>query len=256
QMGIQKTTKLAIPEDVTRGFSRACEFKVLEILCSLVKRDYRVLDIGCGTGKFITTPLGYLGANIVGIDNDPLSIEQAGKNNPHSTVSFLCCAGESFECSPGFDLIICNSVLEHTKEPLRVLRNIKTLLRPDGTVFIGIPNGYGWYEAENLIPRTLSRFRLWKRLENYVLSQKVARDTLSQDNPHIHFFTIKNFMNLAAQAGLEVYRQINIEIIDGPVVNRTLLKVPALARWNVEWANMLPASLVTSWVFLLRHKVS
>lgn len=114
-----------IPKEATESFSRSCEFKTLEILCDLVTRGTKVLEIGCGTGRFISIPLGYLGASIVGVDQDQANIEYAIKINPHSNVSFVCSPGENFKSSDKFDLIICNHVLEHISEPGKMLRNMK-----------------------------------------------------------------------------------------------------------------------------------
>lgn len=243
---------MLIPAKATRGFTRASEFKILDILCGLVTRKSEVLEIGCGTGMFVSIPLGYLGIKILGIDSDPRSIEYAIRNNPHHNVSFICSSGEDFKTERKFDLIICNYVLEHLAHPLTMLQNISRLLKHDGTAFVCIPNGFGWHEIENFIPRLLAKTRFGKKLQEYVLNRKL-RDSLNPDSPHVQFFTVSRFTQLAQQSNLRILKRINLEVADGPVTNRTLLKIPALAGWNVDNAGKVPSSTVASWIFLLGH---
>jgi SAM-dependent methyltransferase len=241
-----------IPKEATESFSRSCEFKTLEILCGLVTRETKVLEIGCGTGRFISIPLGYLGASILGIDQDQANIEYAKKINPHSNVSFVCSPGETFKASHKFDLIICNHVLEHISEPEKMLRNMKALLKQDGLVFLGIPNGYGPFEFENFIPRILARARLGKYIEGRILQNRL-KDSVNPNSPHIRFFTVGKIDKLIREAGFKVERKINREILGGPVSNRTILKIPKVVKWNTSQADSLPSWMVTAWIFLLRH---
>lgn len=241
-----------IPKEATESFSRSFEFKTLEILCDLVTRGTKVLEIGCGTGRFISIPLGYLGASIVGVDQDQANIEYAIKINPHSNVSFVCSPGENFKSSDKFDLIICNHVLEHIGEPGKMLRNMKTLLKQDGLVFLGIPNGYGPFEIENFIPRILARARLGKYVERRILQNRL-KDSVNPNSPHIQFFTVGKINKLIREAGFKVERKINREILGGPVSNRTILKIRKVVKWNTSKADLLPSWMVTAWIFLLRH---
>jgi 2-polyprenyl-3-methyl-5-hydroxy-6-metoxy-1,4-benzoquinol methylase len=241
-----------IPKEATEGFTRACEFKTIEILCGLITPETKILEIGCGTGRFISIPLGYLGASILGVDKDRTSIEYANRINPHSNVSFVCSPGESFKASHKFDLIICSHVLEHVSEPRKILQNIKALLKKNGVVFLGIPNGYGPFEIENFVPRILSKTHLGKQVERHILKHQL-KDSVNPDSPHIQFFTVGKITKLVKEAGFKVERKINREILGGPISNRTILKIPNLVKWNTSKADLLPSWMATAWILLLRH---
>lgn len=55
-----------------------------------------------------------------------------------------------------FDLVICCHVLEHTKAPSRAARNIQTLLKPGGLVFVATP----WSQAFHAAPDDYWRFSM------------------------------------------------------------------------------------------------
>ena len=80
------------------------------------KSELKILDVGCGTGEFITIPLGCLGVSVLGIDTHLPSIEYARKKNPFKDVTFECISIDELS-DPQFDLIICSEVLEHLENP-------------------------------------------------------------------------------------------------------------------------------------------
>jgi SAM-dependent methyltransferase len=53
-----------------------------------------------------------------------------------------------------FDLVICNHVLEHTRDPMRAARNIESVLRPGGIAYIATP----WSQAFHATPDDYWRF--------------------------------------------------------------------------------------------------
>ena len=69
----------------------------------------------------------------------------------------ICGAGSSLKAGLGeeaFDLIVCCRVLEHTGDPWRAARNIESLLRPGGHVFVSA----AWSQAFHATPDDLWRF--------------------------------------------------------------------------------------------------
>ncbi|MDA2935714.1 class I SAM-dependent methyltransferase [Patescibacteria group bacterium AH-259-L05] len=46
-----------------------------------------------------------------------------------------------------FDSVICTQVLEHVKEPKKVLNEIFRILKPGGTIYISAPQGWGVHQA-------------------------------------------------------------------------------------------------------------
>ena len=92
----------------------------------------KILDIGCGPGWL----LSYLNNNWekYGVEISKFASKNASKfgkvfNGPLEEFS-----GENF------DIIVMNHVIEHIKDPLLAIKNVKTMLKEDGTLIIGTPD--------------------------------------------------------------------------------------------------------------------
>jgi SAM-dependent methyltransferase len=102
--------------------------------------DAKILDLGCGTGEFISE-LKKRGCQVWGLDFDRKAIkiarQQFGLENVYS-LSF-----EEFfkkENLPKFDIITFFEVLEHLDNPLEFVQNVKSLLKPDGRIVLSVPS--------------------------------------------------------------------------------------------------------------------
>jgi SAM-dependent methyltransferase len=86
----------------------------------------RVLDFGCGRGKFLDVlkPCGWVTFGI-----EP-AIDAAFSSHARLT---------SIPEEPTFDLVIAHHVLEHVTNPLALLRQFAAATRPGGYLFVGVP---------------------------------------------------------------------------------------------------------------------
>ena len=97
----------------------------------------RVADLGCGVG-LVTALLAELvgpGGHVVGIDASGAQLAQARErlNGSGADVSFVeASATETGLTRGSFDLVYCRFLLIHLPEPERALREMFTLLKPDG----------------------------------------------------------------------------------------------------------------------------
>ena len=96
----------------------------------------RVLDIGSGLGYFSLQFTG-LGADVLAVDVDIMSLDFISENYGINT-QYLDVENEILP-DGGFDLILIGEVLEHIKNPLRLLRKAKACLNPDGQIMISTP---------------------------------------------------------------------------------------------------------------------
>jgi SAM-dependent methyltransferase len=100
--------------------------------------DGHVLDIGCGTGDRIRppmTPYGIELSNVLHTKSDALMREWGG----------YCMHGAGAEAiwkfdEAQFDGIVMFSYLEHETDVIEVLKGAHRALKPDGGVFIRVPN--------------------------------------------------------------------------------------------------------------------
>jgi 2-polyprenyl-3-methyl-5-hydroxy-6-metoxy-1,4-benzoquinol methylase len=99
-------------------------------------KSIRLLDAGCGNGDFleVATRLGFA---TVGLDPDPKAAEagrQAGLDIRSGTLP-----GSGLEAN-SFDHATLKDVLEHLHQPLQALREIRSLLKPGGRIWVSQPN--------------------------------------------------------------------------------------------------------------------
>ena len=125
-----------------------------------LKNKSAVLELGCGSGELINAIAErFDGLNkIVAVDffNRPEKLDKK--------VEFIKQDIENLNLSGTFDLVILNQVLEHIKNPLGLLTNIKKNLNPYGRVLIVVPNRRGFNnEARVYLPEHGKHYFLWDR---------------------------------------------------------------------------------------------
>ena len=103
----------------------------------------KVLDIGAGTGAFLST-MDKAGWNVTGIEPDEIARENAKKLYGLS----LQTPQELFNLPPqSFDAITMWHVLEHVHELHEYMYQLKKLLKPTGCLFVAVPN-YTCYDEK------------------------------------------------------------------------------------------------------------
>jgi SAM-dependent methyltransferase len=94
----------------------------------------KILDLGCGPGSM---PAQLAGLNVTGVDVDPKSISR--------TFPSACADSHRLPfAGASFDLVICHHTLEHFHDIPGTIREIRRVLRPDGRLFVSVPDGYSF----------------------------------------------------------------------------------------------------------------
>lgn len=107
---------------------RAIEEKRVELIRTL-KSDGRLLDIGCGRGFFIKSAVRY-GYKVEGLESIHLAAKEASEYL--DAVIHVSDIQNSLTIEENFDIITMWETLEYFTDPLEALKNVKTLLKPDG----------------------------------------------------------------------------------------------------------------------------
>jgi SAM-dependent methyltransferase len=98
----------------------------------------RVLDLGCRDGALTQAYAG--GNEIVGVDADREALAEAQKLGIETRWADLD------ELLPfedeSFDVIVAGELLEHLRDPWRVVAEVHRVLRPGGTFVASVPNAY------------------------------------------------------------------------------------------------------------------
>ena len=160
----------ACPDPFYFGYSRP------EVVPLVPESARRVLDIGCGAGRLGEAIKQRQQASVCGIELDARAAEAARQRLDHVW------AGDverlDIQIAPGsFDAIVCADVLEHLREPGRLLEQAREWLSPDGRLIASIPNvrhhsvvrsllqGNWTYESAGLLDRTHLRFFTRREIE-------------------------------------------------------------------------------------------
>jgi 2-polyprenyl-3-methyl-5-hydroxy-6-metoxy-1,4-benzoquinol methylase len=159
----------------------------------LVGEGRRVLELGPASG-YMSEILSARGCTVVGIELDPEMAAQAAQYCERMIVGDLDTLDlESELGDDDFDVIVAADVLEHLRDPLRLLCRLRHFLRPDGHLVVSLPN----------VAHASVRLALLEGRFDY-------RDLGLLDRTHLRFFTRESIARLFDEAELaitELHRQ-------------------------------------------------
>lgn len=194
------------------------------LVADMVAPGSRVLDLGCGDGELLR-----LLADTRAVDGRGLELSQRGVND---------CVAKGLSVIQGdadtdlaaypddaFDYVILSQTLQATRRPKAVL---ESLLRIGRHAIVSFPN-----------------FGHWRvRLDIAFRGRMPVNDRLPYswyDTPNIHFCTVRDFLELAAEVGAKVERGVVLDRAGRPMRGSTPWWV-----WNI-WGEQ--------GVFLLRRSL-
>jgi len=102
-------------------------------------RGQRVLDVGCAAG--LLTASAVQAALLLGLDRDPAVLQHARAHGYEVLRVDLDTPDRLPLPDAGFDVVLALDVLEHLAAPLRLLRELRRVLRPGGLLILAVPNG-------------------------------------------------------------------------------------------------------------------
>ena len=224
--------------------------------------DPSILDIGCGTGEFLTLPLARKGWRITGLDIHPASVESAtvlAADLPRA--KFVCATLD--HVANRFEAIILSEVIEHVSDPHMLLEKIRLKLKENGVLILTLPNGYGPFEIDQYLSK---KNFLWIRsLYGWYVRRIREKDkavaTHNEESPHINFYTWPAIQELIQLSGFRVVKYRARTFIAGDYASVLLhalrvMRVPTewLTRCNAAIADQLPPRLVSGWMFVCKAR--
>jgi SAM-dependent methyltransferase len=124
----------ALPEDPEPwAWQRRCALLLAE-----VRPGERVLDLGCGAGRFVRA-LGDAGADPVGVEISEAALERARRNAPGADLRLLEPDGSVPLEHGSVDLVWCSEVLEHVADTAHLLLEARRVLKPSGRLLVTVP---------------------------------------------------------------------------------------------------------------------
>lgn len=136
---------------------------IFELISKAIKVDnsVRALQMGCSNG-YETEQLSRLFQKLDVIDGSSVFIERLKTENKFNNIRYIYSLFEEFDVedvSLKYDFVFCNYVLEHVFDSVAVLKQIKKILKPGGSLIVVVPN------ANALSRRIAQQMNLVKDLE-------------------------------------------------------------------------------------------
>jgi len=154
------------------------KLKLMKEIFPVAEKGWAALDVDCATGE-ITKIIRDKGYATTAIDNNPnlKSLNLDGINFNHIDFYEFC------KNKSTYDFIYCGGVIEHYEDTTDFLLKLKSLLKPNGTMVLGIPNSHPFIE---MLFKT--EWNCW-------------------DKDHISLFTYQEAKDLISSCGLEIIDQ-------------------------------------------------
>jgi len=123
----------------------------------------RVLEVGCGDGKLMDFLKHLSNVSMVGVDVSAPSIDKARAQGFDVHLAAFEALGDVLQAVDPFDVVVLSHVMEHVGDPLGVMRQVASLLKPGGRIYTAVPYSpmsrelAGW-DIQNLPPHHLTRW--------------------------------------------------------------------------------------------------
>lgn len=156
-------------------------------ICSLVEPNKKVLDVGCATGRVAEKLQKEKKCSVVGIEISKEMAVLAKKRCLKVIVANIETLKSLNYPENFFDIILFADVLEHCRNPLEILQNLRKYLSDKGYILISIPNVANW------------EIRLKLLRGNFDYQGGTILDT-----GHLKFFTLSSIKKMVEQAGFTI----------------------------------------------------
>ena len=181
-----------------------------ELLLADVIAGQRVLDLGCGDGRFSAAMVG-AGVSVVGVDAAAEALRRAREHAPEAEFVQVDEGAPLPFADASFDLVWCGETLEHVVDVALLLGEVRRVLVAGGMLLATTPN-----HARLVVA--------YEALAGGPLERR-----LDPRSDHLRFFTARTLRDLLSGAGFD---QVSVIAVDGPPLLRRSLV--ARARLSVS----------------------
>jgi len=191
----------------------------------------RILEVGCGFGSFVLTCVE-AGYDAIGLDPNeydermPVSVLKIAQSRmPPGDHRLVAGYGEDLPFpAETFDVVALFQVLEHVRDPKRVLQQAYRVLKPDGMIYLHMGNYLSFYEGHYdlpwlpLFPKPFAR--IYVRL--------LGRDPGFLE--HLHYTTPPMIEKLLAELGYQKHRNVAMDSFKENMRNIDQISISAYRR--------------------------
>lgn len=153
--------------------------KVISLIKNNISRNKKLLDVGCGDGRFFDLLIkeGFSKNDFIGIDPTQQSVEKC-LNKGYKVLGLTTKQYIEKYISTKFDVIVSFHVLEHLSDPIQFIKELLELLNTEGCIYLSTPYSpmsfeVGWFDVLNHPPHHLGR---WSKKSYLKLSEALNLD--------------------------------------------------------------------------------
>lgn len=157
-----------------------------DIIALIPSNVRRLLDVGCGFGLMGKRLKDERNIEVVGIENEEKVINIAKENLDELIIGDVEDLRPPFE-QGYFDCLVYGDILEHLKEPWRLLKEHTYYLKKGGYCIASIPNISHYSVIKGLINNK------WEYISSGIL-----------DEAHLRFFTLNGIRKMFRDAGYTI----------------------------------------------------
>ncbi len=179
------------------------EFK---IICNLIDKDSKVLDVGCGNGELMRYIYENITKNIRGLEISKQNVQECISKGLTVIEGNAEIDLKQFPDN-SFDYLILSQTLQAFLNPENVLRE---LLRAGNKAIVTIPNFGHWKVRFNLLFK--GTMPVTKNLPNEWY-----------DTPNLHMCSIKDFVNFCNNKNFKLFKSIALNNNNISLIKKTNL---------------------------------
>ena len=174
----------------------------------------RVLDLGCGTGRFVAAARD-AGADVVGVDVAERALDRARRVAPGADLRLVSDDGTLPLGHGEVDLVWCSEVLEHVPDTAGFLTEVRRVLRRGGRLLLTVPD-HG---------RLLVTVPFHGRVKGALIALLRFDAHFDPLGQHLRFYTAGSLRTTLERAGFDA---VQVRPWGGPPLLRTALTARAL----------------------------
>ncbi len=161
------------------------DHKRLDMIVKHIEPGKDILEINCGL-SILAEKILKKGVNITVTDLSEIALQKAKSKGIDKAFKVDIDTRELPFESSRFDIVVSNSMIEHTFFPKNTIKEGVRVLKDGGKFIIMVPNIGHW------------RFRLWLLFGRFPYIENTPTDTL-----HLRFFTSRTIKDLGEKYGLK-----------------------------------------------------